>query len=182
MSDTFDGDGGPDMTPGDMPEGGEHTHEGGEGMEGMPPPGGEGDGPIAGGEGDGAPVGGEGDGGGWGDGAVDAGSPAEMDGGDPLGGPPSDGPTGGDSDAPPIDGMTEGPGPGAGDTDMDFGDGPPPGMEGMEDMASHMHDSAADMPPTDGGEGPHDHGPEPGADSGGEAGAPPPDADDVDIA
>ena len=53
MSDTFDGDGGPDMTPGDMPEGGEHAHEGGEGMEGMPPVGGEGDGPIAGGEGDG---------------------------------------------------------------------------------------------------------------------------------
>ena len=66
MSDTFDGDGGPDMTPGDTPEGGEHTHEGGEGMEGTPPPGGEGDGPIAGGEGDGAPVGGEGDGDGGG--------------------------------------------------------------------------------------------------------------------
>ena len=59
--------------------------------------------------------------------------------------------------------------------DGDFADGPPPGMEGMEDMASHMHDAAADMHPTDGGDSSHDHGPEPGADP-----ESLPDADDVD--
>ena len=61
-----------------------------------------------------------------------------------------------------------------------FDGGPPPGMEGMEDMAGHMHDAAAEMPPPEGGDA-HDHGLEPGAEPGGEPGGPPPDADDMDM-
>ena len=68
-------------------------------------------------------------------------------GSDPLFGPEGGPPPG---DMPPPDPMMAsdpmGPPPGA-DIDGDGMPPPPPGMEGMDEMASHMDDASATMPP-----------------------------------